>query len=386
MKRFMQFIAAPILALGILSCGNMLSEDDGIHIVVDELDGTNTAKTARTLHLHLSNYASAQWYIGGGSPELTDGVQEEVTYYTEKPGSFEITAVTTEKKEYRYTLRVVDRIIVEYGFYNKVDLVKIGETLSLRMGSGYSAQWSVDYDDVAEISTLTGLVESDLASLKVIKAGNGKVTVTAQSNGKSYTCTIFIANVEFTNESEYKVTVRRDSFSGTVIAEVPPSGTALGYVQSGSEEATLYYSYSKLVYKGDEDYEPVWLGIENKNDYQRTFDSRDLNSKLRPISITAPENVEFTAVYLKIDNKSNTSFSLYAGNSMQVKTVRNTLNVQPETWGIYKVTPSGDMLFTDFALKTSDSLIPIVGLPAQNGIYECTFSGGTQSLTPVLKN
>ena len=394
------FFTLCVLALSLFSCGDMLSDDfkgsadsEEVYIVIDGLDDSNEAIVGTWLYVRLSNNEDAEWSTSNADiaslsyydyPFDSYNKYMTATVILRSEGSVKITAKTSAG-EYHRTLDVLDRIIVSKNYEESYDYdaVEVGDELWLRMASDGWAKWSVSDESKASLSTTLGY------STSLTAKSTGSVTVSAKTSLSEYSCTIqitFSKNVQFKNPTEYKVTVRRDGQDGEIVAEILPKYKWTGYVAPSNEETVFYFNYSAKVIIEDPDYGTVWGDMEYV--YTHPVDSSDLEKKVTPIDVPLPENSDFTATYLKIYNGSIFPFSLYRTNT-QIKTIRGTLNVQPQTWGIYKVTPSGGKLFTDLALKTPDNnnSISIEEFPAQNGIYECTlYDYNTQSLKPVLQN
>ena len=383
MEKIMFCITGCILALFFFSCGNMLfhnnnensdENDDGIYIVIDEVDETKSVPVGTDLHLHLSDNSYAYWDVDDSEKAtfyLHSGVMPVLT--TKATGSVTITARIYFEgiaKYYYYTLQSIDRIIIE----NKTrdDFVKVGDTLTVRMAGHTPVTWSVNDASVATFSEDT---YSQL--LTINKSGSGKIIITAiDDNEKQYDYTISISNVMFVNEFEnYKITVRRDGVNENNIAEIFPREKWTGYVRPGDRETTFYFLYSALVVD-DDDYGKVWLDAEYSNSYKHPIDSVDLETSYVQIDIPL-QKLQFKDAYLKISNNSNEQFSLIVGNNQQQKTIRDTLYIQPNKTGVYKI-PSSKIgnLCSNWELQTSNENIFIAEFIVQNGgIYECQFYG-----------
>ena len=395
------FFTLCVLALSLFSCGDMLSDDskgsddfkgsadsEEVYIVIDGLDDSNEAIVGTWLSVRLSNNEDAEWSTSNADIASLSYYDYPFDYYNKymtatviliSEGSVEITAKTSAG-EYHRKLDVLDRIIVSKNYEEPYDYdtVEVGGNLQFRMASyGWVEEWSVSDESKASLSVTSGYSTSLTANSK------GSVTVSAKTSLNEYSYTIqitFSKNVQFNNLTDYKVTVRRDGLEGEIVAEILSGLNWTGYVAPTNKETVFYFNYSTKVIE-DSDYGTVWVDMEESKPHTHTVDSIDLEKKLIPIEVPLPNDFEFTATYLKIYNDSKFPFSLYRTNT-QIETIRRTLNVQPQAWGVYKVMPSDGEL----TLMTSDSRIPIEELPAQNGIYECTLYDYTQSLKPVLQN
>lgn len=453
MKR-MTLLLGCVFVLFILSCGNKLpdNDDEGIYIVIDELDESKSVPVDVELRIHLSDYSNATWnvdkslianfyysYYGDtkilitkspGTVTITatdrDGavhsckiqvIEVEFIIDNLKPrnlipinesltirlngqlsatwtvddtsvatfsqefgnatkltanslGTVTITAMTIYKKSYSYTINVVG-IVIEGLIDNQ--FVPIGEKLTVRLSNSSSANWKTSDASVALLSQETG----KSTTLTIKKYSKEKVIISAEDeNGKIYKYDISTINITFLNQSDYKVIVYRDALNENIVTELLSSETWSGYVSPNNKEISFYFKYCIQVVD-DDDYGRVWLNVEHNNLYTYFIDSVDLENHYTEISISPPKYLQFTDAYLKIFNDSNGQCSLTVGNNQQQKTIRDTLYIQPNKTGIYKIPVSSNgKKFSEWEFKTSNQNISITEFTVQNGgIYECTFDG-----------
>lgn len=363
------------------------------HYTLNVLDGIIVAdgnayniEVGDKLLFSMASKGRAGWSVSDKSKaSLSTASGNSTTLTANSVGSVTVNAKTSSN-EYNYTIQIQEADGIEIIGLND-GRVMPGDSLTLSMISNAYVKWSVSGAAVAMLSPTNGN-KTTLIIKENIKTDDDKtVIVIATKNGRTYEAeiTVVVSNVTFINNTDYKVTIRRDSPTvGNVVAEILPDSIWTGYVAPGNNETVFYFNYSKKVIE-DSDYGTVWGDMEYNSDSKLSVDSVDLIDMLE-IPVPSQKNPKFTKTYLKIYNSSNLVFSLYNGDNTQIRTIRNGLNILPNKCGVYEIDSGGDKLFTSVELEVSNNRIPIEELPAQNGIYECTLYDYTQSLKPVLQN
>ena len=193
--------------------------------------------------------------------------------------------------------------------------------------------------------------------------------------------------VTFVNESSYRLKIRRDSFSGPVVAEFFP-GEFSQTVDMRVSDTNGYGSTFSVEYlyriNTAHDFEPdsgdiLASGFDHNVQINRVIEE----GKSYTIQIPQPKNLEFRTAFIKLLNTHSLPFQLQDHGRVLRQAGNNIIPVAPGKTGIYSLTPAGgEQVYSGYRVTVNMDSTIIPDFTVKNGVvYSFTFNGSSVAMT-----
>jgi len=185
--------------------------------------------------------------------------------------------------------------------------------------------------------------------------------------------------VTFFNESSYRVNVRRDAFSGPIVAKIPPNQPPVTVYVRVSDHAlgtTFSIEYLYQVTGPDTDSGDIFAsGIDINVQINRVVEE----SRSVTIQIPQPANLEFKTAFIKITNTHNLPAELRRFGTIFSQAGTGNIPIAPGRTGVFRldqIPPGEGFLLHGFNIVSTFAVTPLPEFTAQNGfIYSFIFDG-----------
>jgi hypothetical protein len=214
-----------------------------------------------------------------------------------------------------------------------------------------------------------------------------------QDNGNdnnNSTPAVKTGKVTFFNESDYKVVIHKDAFSGPVLLELSSWESKKVDVRI-SDNYGIGSTFSiEYLYRINADYdtesgEVIASGIDPNVQINFVIEENKSYTK----QIPPPQNLEFRNAFIKILNVSSLQFELRYFGTVFKQTGNGNIPVAPGKTGIYKLPlgtegsiPNDGRLYRNYEVVSTFASTTIPDFTAKNGfIYSFTYNGSSVTKT-----